>query len=249
MIKKIFLVLAVCLWAAAALPLSHAQESLFKKNNPDIAKYDFTRSYISSFAYLQSLDKRLQESQNRDSKGNVFKFIQWNLDRLGKDNMDLRIAKNYVSKYFTVPNPLMRKVIDTYVYACDQLVDVNRLERDLWQKMYEDNKQGEISPQQDKKFLSDQQGLSVRRKTAMVSLAESAALAAKLMLSENTKEKQATKRLALTSKERDQLLRKLDTYAGDNLDWGMKPGQTYLQGAIAMIREVLEDPTYLSADD
>lgn len=249
MIKKSSLILTILLCVGAALPLARAQENLFKQNNPDIEKYDFTRSYIASFAYLQSLDKRLKESENMNSRGNVFNFIQWNLDRLGKDNMDLRIAKNYVAKYFTVPNPLMRKVIDTYVYSCDQLVSLNLEERNLWQKMYGVNKQGKVSPEQDREFMKKQGEISAKRKTAMVSLTESAALLTKLMLSENTKDKQAKKRLALTAKERDRLLRKLDTYAGDNLDWGMKPGQTYLQGAVAMIREVLEDPTYLSADD
>lgn len=242
-------VLTVLLSAAIALPLVHAQESPFKKNNPDISKYEFTRSYIASFEYLNSLDKRMKESQSKNSKGNALDLIQWNLDRLSKDSMDLRIAKNYVAKYFTIPNPLMRKVIDTYVHSCDQLVSLNSEERGLWQSMYELNKKSEVSPQEDQEFVKSQEGLSVKRKAAMVSLVESSALLTKLLLSEDTKEKQFKKRLALTAKERDRLIRKLDIYAGDNLDWGMKPGQTYLQGAVAMIREVLEDPTYLSADE
>lgn len=247
-IKSIILV--VCLFfAASAAPLSRADEMIFKKNNPDIMKYDFSRSYIASFSYLHSLDIRLEEAKTAKSKGTDLDFIQWNLDRLGKDNMDLRIAKNYVAKYFSVPNPLMRKVIDTYAYSCDQLIELNLQERSLWKQMYEANKNGGVSPEQDQDFVKSQGELADKRKEAMRSIVESSVLLTKLMLSENMKEKQIKKRLALTSRERDRLIRKLDSYAGDNLDWGMKPGQTYLQGAVATIREVLEDPTFLSADD
>lgn len=243
-------ILVVCLFAfSSVVPLCRADEMIFKKNNPDIMKYDFSRSYIASFSYLHSLDIRLDEAKTAKSKGTGLDFIQWNLDRLGKDNMDLRIAKNYVSKYFSVPNPLMRKVIDTYAYSCDQLIELNLQERSLWNQMYESSKNETVSPEQDQEFVKNQGELAAKRQEAMRSILESSVLLTKLMLSENMKEKQVKKRLALTSKERDRLIRKLDTYAGDNLDWGMKPGQTYLQGAVATIREVLEDPTFLSADD
>lgn len=245
---KILAVLICHLFLSSAL--LHAQEeNQFKKNNPDGRKYDFARSFITSFGYLKATEQRWQKSDEIKGRGNETAFIQWNLDRLAKDNLDLRIAKNYVTKYFTVPNQLMRKVIDSYAYACDQLINLNVEERELWNHMHQVEKKGEVATEEDQEFVQAQQRLADDRKEILRSIVELSVLMTKVMFSENNEEKKARKRLALTSKQRDKLVRKLDSYAGDNLDWGMKPGQTYLQGAEATIREVLEDPTFLSADE
>ena len=212
-------------------------------------KYDFARSFIIGFGYLNAMDQRSEKSKEIKAKGNDIAFIQWNLDRLAKDNMDLRVAKNYVTKYFNVPNHLMRKVIDSYAYACDGLIALNLEERELWDQIHQVRKKGAVSPEQDQEFVKSQEKLADRRKVVMRSIVEVSVLMTKVLFSEDVHEKQVKKRLALTLKERDNLIRKLDTFAGDNLDWGIKPGQTYVRGAEATIREVLEDPTYLSADE
>jgi hypothetical protein len=226
-----------------------SQDNVFKQNNPDGMKYDFARSFIIGFGYLNSVDQRFEKSKEIKAKGNEMAFIQWNLDRLAKDNMDLRIAKNYVTKYFNVPNRLMRKVIDSYAYACDGLIGLNLKERELWNQMHQVKKKGDVSAEQDQEFVKSQEKLADHRKVVMRSIVEVSVLMTKVLFSEDVQEKQVKKRLALTLKERDNLIRKLDTFAGDNLDWGIKPGQTYVHGAEATIREVLEDPTYLSADE
>ena len=41
----------------------------------------------------------------------------------------------------------------------------------------------------------------------------------------------------------------LDSFAKDNLDWGLKPGQSTLAGSIAVIRETLEDSLWISIDE
>lgn len=212
-------------------------------------KYDFARSYISGFQYLDNMGERQHQADAMKTKGSELSFIQWNLDRLAKDNMDIRIAKNYLEKYFSVPNALMRKVIDTYSYSCDQLVGLNIKERALWNQMHQSKKKGSATEEEEKEFLRGQQELADLRKESMRGILESSALLSKVLISENVKENQVKKRLALTSKERDKLVHKLDAFAGENLDWGMKPGQTYVQGSVATIREVLEDPTFLSADE
>lgn len=247
-ILKVFLFVFLHLWLSSSNLLA-ADDHAFKRNNPDIMKYDFARSYITSFGYLETMDKRLEQAQKAKSQNDEFGFIQWNLDRLAKDNMDIRIAKNYVGKYFNVPNSLMRKVIDTYAYSCDQLIGLNTKERALWNQMYIYNKRGEVTPEQDKEFVQEHGKIAASRKESMRGILESSVLLTKVLNSENVREKAVKKRLALSSRERDKLVRKLDTFAGDNLDWGMKPGQTYLQGSVATIREVLEDPTFPSADE
>lgn len=247
-IFRIFLsgFLVFCLASARAIA---ADDHAFKRNNPDIMKYDFARSYISSFSYLETMGHRLSQVNDAKLKTDDLGFIQWNLDRLAKDNMDIRIAKNYVGKYFNVPNSLMRKVIDTYAFSCDQLIELNTNERTLWNQIHQYRKQGVLTEEQDTEFVKGQEKLSALRKDSMRGILESAVLLTKVLISENVKEKAIKKRLALSARERDKLIRKLDTFAGDNLDWGMRPGQTYLQGAVATVREVLEDPTFLSADE
>jgi hypothetical protein len=130
-----------------------AQDHVFKQNNPDGMKYDFARSFIIGFGYLSAMDHRFEKSKEAKAKGNEMAFIQGNLDRLAKDNMDIRIAKNYVTKYFNVPNRLMRKVIDSYAYACDGLIDLNIKERELWNQMHQVKKKGAVSGEQDQEFV------------------------------------------------------------------------------------------------
>jgi len=55
--------------------------------------------------------------------------------------------------------------------------------------------------------------------------------------------------LAITAQQRQKLLDKLDSFGADNLDWGLKKGQSTLEGSIAVIREVLEDSLWVSIDE
>lgn len=238
------LCLILCISSAAS-----AGESAFKSNNPDGYKYEFARSFIASMAYFQSIEKRLDESGMFSDTADEKKLIKSNLDRLAKDSLDLRVAKNYMVKYFNAGNPLMRKVVDTYAVVCDGLIDVNHRERELWGQWRQMRKVDEEGNVDLKEFRDAQEQLSNERKEIMRKFVEASVLMAKVLLSENTLEKQVKKRLALSTSQRDKLIKKLDSYASDNLDWGMKPGQTFLQGAEAIVREVLEDPSYLSSDE
>jgi hypothetical protein len=247
--RKYILVL-VMLGLAVVPSVSRAEESgAFKRYNPDGMKYEFARSYIASLAYLNSVDARWKKSTDIKKKNPEEKFITWNIERLVYDNMDIRVAKNYMTKYFRTDNLLMRKVTDSYVYACDQLIEVNRQERDLWESLKKLKETKSFNAVKEKTFIADQESLSVRRREGMKGIVSSSVLMTKVLLSENTREKDVKKRLALSSEQREKLVDKLDTYAKDNLDWSLKPGQTFVQAAEASVREVLEDSFYLSADE
>ena len=56
-------------------------------------------------------------------------------------------------------------------------------------------------------------------------------------------------RLAITAQQRQKLLDKLDSFGSDDLDWGLKSGQSTLEGSVAVIREVLEDSIWISIDE
>jgi hypothetical protein len=246
--KKQILVLLTCVLMVVP-SLSGAEETgVFKKYNPDGFKFEFARSYIASLGYLSSVEKRWKKSEDLKKKSSEEKYILWNIERLVYDNMDIRIAKNYMLKYFASPNKLMLKATDTYVYACELLIEINRDERAIWESLKLAREKGEFDARQ-AAFLAEQETIAGRRREAMKGVVTSSVLMTKVLLSENTREKDIKKRLALSTEQREKLVGKLDSYAKDNLDWSLKPGQTFVQAAEASVREVLEDSFYLSADE
>jgi hypothetical protein len=247
--KRFVLVLAF----AVSLIVPHAaraeESGAFKKYNPDGMKYEFARSYIASLGYLNSIDQRWKKSPDIKKKNSEDKFIAWNIERLNQDNMDIRIAKNYMIKYFSTTNLLMRKVTDSYVYSCDQLIGVNLQERQAWEDLKAFRERKKFDAAKEKQFIAYQEILAADRREAMKEIVASSVLMTKVLLSENTREKDVKKRLVLSTEQREKLVSKLDSYAKDNLDWSLKPGQTFVQAAEASVREVLEDSFYLSADE
>ena len=247
--KKYIVILIMFAFMAVPLPSRAEESGAFKRYNPDGMKYEFARSYIASLGYLNSVDERWKKSAELKKKSSHEKFIAWNIERLIFDNMDIRVAKNYLIKYFRTNNLLMRKVTDTYVFACDQMVEVNLQERDAWENLKRLREAKKFNAAQEKEFVTKQVGFAMRRKEAMRGVVASSVLLAKVLWSENTREKDVKKRLALSAQQREKLVFKLDSYAKDNLDWSLKPGQTLVQAAEASVREVLEDSFYLSADE
>lgn len=245
--KKFILILMLTIGMAVSAQAETVAP--FKKYNPDGMKYEFARSYITSLAYLNSVDQRWKKSDSVKKTNSQEKFVAWNIERLIYDNMDIRVAKNYMTKYFQDKNLLMRKVVDTYVYACDQLVGVNRQEREAWESAKSLLKDGEFDDAHEKKFMADQERIAARRKEAMQGVVTSSVLMTKVILSEDTREKDSKKRLAISTEQRENLIDKLDSYAKNNMDWSLKPGQTFVEAAEASVREVLEDSFYLSADE
>ena len=237
----VFLSHSVCVHAQDAAP--------YKIYNPNGGKYDFARSYITSLGYLKGVESRWKRSDEVKKKDGEEKLVEWNIERLIMENMDVRVAKNYMTKYLKTNNSLMYKVVDSYSKVCDQLVSLNIQERQRWEELKGWKEKGEFNGQKDQQFVKIQEDFARQRKETMREIVENAIFMTKVLLDENTKEKQIKKHLALTSQEREKLIRKLDAFAKDNLDWGLKEGQTFLQAAEASIREVLEDPAYLSADE
>jgi hypothetical protein len=68
----------------------------------------------------------------------------------------------------------------------------------------------------------------------------------KVLLSSQRCETDDCKELALTKEERYKLIKKLDSFSSGNLEWGLKAGQTTLEGCVATLREILEDPLFIS---
>ncbi len=245
MVKKF---LTVLLLAAALLPRAQAADD-FSRNNPDILKYAFARSYITSLSYMKDIHSRWHRNQPRKMfLGQKQKLILATINDLSLDSSDLLIIKNYLSPYLTSPNKLMRKVADMVVVNISQEIDVNHDEKALWQRWYDLNTAAKPTRRQEAQFVREQYRLEMQRKEADKNIIQASVLMTKVLISAQNKNSKGHL-LAVTAKERQSLLDILDSYGSDNLDWGLKSGQSTLEGSIAVIRETLEDPLWTSIDE
>lgn len=240
----------LCAFSALLLSLSPVQASLeFKKNNPDIGKYAFAQSYIASLSYLNVMYLRWQQtSPKKVYAGDDVKVMHGYVAYLIKDNLDLRIAKNYLNKYLQAKNPLIRKTAETYISACLTLILINDKEKEVWDQWYAIKSNKLDTKANEKAFIRKQEEFALKRKEAYKAVIESSIFLTKVLKSErNDSDKGHV--LAITAKERNSLLKHLDEYGKGVLDWGLKSGQDYMQASIAVIREVLEDTINTCLDE
>ena len=94
-------------------------------------------------------------------------------------------------------------------------------------------------------FKKQMSSLARDRKTSGMAVLASVMMFKKVILSAKSCQDENCQVLALTQAERDKLLQKLDSFAGENMAWGMKAGQGTFEAAIASVREILEDSAYV----
>ena len=248
--RNIFIsVVSLFIGLLLAVPRLFAEDGAeFKKHNPDGKKYEFARSYISGLSYIDGIHKRWQKENPKERyKDDPEKMFQAYVEYLALDNAELRIAKNFLVKYLSGSNDMMRKSSDIFILTCDQLIEANRQERGLWQDFYKARKSDpDHLPAKEKVFVKEQKALNEKRQEISKTFVESALLMTYVMQSENVYVN-APYQLALTDEERRKLVKRLDEFAKDNIDWGIKSGQSAVQASVAAIREVLEDPIWKSA--
>ncbi|MDE1921702.1 MAG: hypothetical protein KGJ09_09945 [Candidatus Omnitrophica bacterium] len=221
----------------------------FAQNNPDVLKYQFARSYITALSYLKDIDDRL----SRNTPEKLFahqkrKMIMATINDLTLDSTDLLVVKNYLLKYLTAPNMLMRKTADMVVVSVSRQIAINRDEKTLWEKWYDLNAAGQATRPKEIQFVKDQYALELRRKAADDNIVQASVLMTKVLQSAKNKGGRGHL-LAITAAQRQELLDKLDSFGSSELDWGLRPGQTTLQASIAVIREILEDSIWTSIDE
>lgn len=246
MLRRLIIFFAICL-------LMHSNAAFasddFSRVNPDIGKYEFARSYITALGYMKDINDRWEKNAPKklfaDQKN---KLILATLNDLALDSSDLRIIKNYLLKYLLSPNVLMRKVADIVVVSSSREIAINDQEKELWQKWYDLNAADQVTRPKEVEFIKTQHSLELRRKEADKDIIQASVLMTKVLISDKNKNGKGHL-LAITAQQRQKLLDKLDAFGSDNLDWGLKSGQTTLEGSVAVIREVLEDSLWISLDE
>ncbi len=245
--RKVKAVLFLAFFLLSA-PL-YAADADFKMANPDVDKYAFVRDFIMSLSYYNRVALRFKGQEKAKAEGRVKDDIDQVLKMikdLTLDNTELRIARNYLSKFSASGNALIRDVTQRTVGVYDQFLRLNSRERELWMGFYRFKNTNEPADYSEQDFVARQLGLVLEKRETAKGLVEASVLVQKVLLSAERCDTDACKELALTQEERYKLIKKLDTFASANLDWGLKAGQTTLEGCIAAIREILEDPLYVS---
>ncbi len=227
---------------------SFAQD-LFAKDNPDINKFEFARSYISALGYMKDIHDRWQKNApKKHFTKQKTKFILATINDLSLDSTDLLIIKNYLIKYRSSPNNLMHRIADMVVEATDREITINHQEKRLWQDWYDLNAAKQVTKAKEVEFINAEYSLELRRKEAEKTIVQASVMMTKALMSAKNKNGKGHL-LAITAQQRQKLLDKLDSWGSENLDWGLKTGQNTLDGSIAVIREILEDSLWISRDE
>jgi len=239
----------ITVFLALVIPLSAYAADDFATNNPDIDKYAFASSFISALGYFHSINRRQElkfpkKLYPHDEDNQIRRFI----DNLTLDDSDLRIAKNYMVKYLKSPNALIRKTADIVILCCDQEIVLNKQQQELWRQWFALKKAHKDTPENERKFVREQVSFVYKRKEVERDLIKASIFMTKVLKSAQNPQGEGYQ-LAITTKQRERLLSKLDAYGKYTIDWGIKPGQTTVQASIATIREVLEDSIWLCVDE
>ncbi|MBF0490314.1 MAG: hypothetical protein HQL15_06790 [Candidatus Omnitrophica bacterium] len=239
------LCLGVLILTSLLSVLAYAENS-FKKNNPDGYKYEFARSYIGALKYFYNVNQRwIKNPPKKKFKGDDFKTIRGSIEYLVQDNWDLRVAKNYMVRYLYSPNSLMRKVSDMLIDSCEKDIALNNKAKNLWQDWLNLKSAGRFKPKDEKNFIAAQRDIELKRKESDKNVVEASILMSKVLLSQDNPNDKG-KLLVINEKERNKLIDDLDSYGKEVMDWGLKPGQSTFSASIAVIREVLEDPVFIT---
>ena len=103
-------VAVLVLFILGALP-SAAQEPSFREYNPDIDKYAFTSQFIVGLGYYKKVFDRLKEEDlARTQADSQTALLQQYVNDRTLDNIEIRIARNYLTRFTASANGLIGKV-------------------------------------------------------------------------------------------------------------------------------------------
>ena len=228
-----------------AAPLEKAP---FKRYNLDIDKYAFTKNFIVSVSYYKRVSDRLKaEIDYQSRKGANVKLILKYIEDRTLDNTELRIARNYLTKYESSANGLIRKAAGQAIAAYDTVLSLSMRERELWLALHRFKSTGQPADFNENQFNQKHVDIIIEKKEADKQLLSASLLFRVILLDARMCESEACKTLMLTKDERYKLTKYLDSFARDNMEWGLKAGQSPVDGCVSAIREVLEDQVYISA--
>ncbi len=218
----------------------------FSKYNPDGIKYAFVKDYLSALSYLKScFYGSLTDSMEGNNKApKSVDRIEQGIKKLTQDNLNLRIAKNFISDYRKVNNGLIVKVTDIFIKMCDEQIKLNEEQRHLIEELYKAREKDKPNLFNEREFMEAQIRLSNKRRLVWQDLLKASMLVKKVLISGTPDKYGEFVSLGITETQRRKLLSRLDGF--DCKDCGSKihEGQTFWDASISAIKEILEDTTW-----
>ncbi|MBP9853648.1 MAG: hypothetical protein KBD53_02135 [Candidatus Omnitrophica bacterium] len=222
--------------------------SKFKKENPDGRKYEFTRDYLTSLEYLKKNSEQYELTRKASAEYKEEQRISALKTELIQNNVNLRVARNYLKKYHTqTNNGLMLNVSDIFTKVCDQLIELNNQEKILLDKMLAFHK-GSAEKVNMSTVEADRVKIYQSRKDSLKDLLKASILVTKVLVSNQENQNGTFNRLGITQEQRYKLLEKLNHFSEETYRGELRSGQTFLEGSVVTIREILEDYNYQSND-
>jgi hypothetical protein len=223
----------------------------FIQNNPDGGKYEFVRHYLQSLNYIFLNESRKSKTDLLSGKreGEQSKLY---LQELNRDNVNLRVARNILKKYFSSPNPLMVKIADLFYSVCGKQIDLNNEEIALIERGASPAK---INPltilkgEQASGLLPGQEEIGLKRKESLKTLLEASMLINKVLISNQPDQDGELVVLGITEPERRQLLQRLNDFPVNQSVNQVEQGQSFLEASVASIRGILEDKSWGTIED
>lgn len=222
----------------------------FVQTNPDVMKYEFTRDFLTSLNYLRENDERFEDiailafTEEKDIKG-----VALLRDDLIRNNLNLRIARNYLKKYLEQrENGLMIKVADMFTEMCNQMIDYNNQEKKLLEELYYVQLKDEMDSFNMDRFTQRQNRIAQSRKKVLKKLLQTSMVASKVLISNQENYYGEFDKLGITQEQRYKLLYRIDEFETDAYKGELRAGQTFLEGSIVTIREMLENYDYETID-
>ena len=249
LILSLFSVIAVILIPIlTAFPAWSASKDAdqFKKFNPDIQKYEFVRNYLTGLEYLQQNARReIEASKLTFDDLKKKEKIEGFKNDIVLNNFNLRIARNLLKRYKTADNGLMLKTTDVFSKVCDEQIGLNNAEKKIIENLFKDKQGDDVTKEN---FFRDMRSVAEQRKESLKKLLEASLLVNKVLVSEKTDQYGEFFQLGVTKKERTKLIEMLDAFQGEEFKGGVRPGQTFIQGSVAAIRQILEDRSWGTLD-
>lgn len=243
------MVLGIAVLGSSASAEMLGNNRKFRQNNPDWKKYEFTRDYLTSLGYLKKNYDREDGIDLSGSEPSILNRIAQMRDELIQENVNLRVARNYLKRYKNqARNGLMLKVTDLFTDVCDDLIELNSQQRTMLEEMHAMQRRGAMDDTAAALFEQRQAKISRERREALKELLRASILVTKILVSPDENYYGEFDRLGITQEQRYKLLDKIRRFNEASYQGELRSGQSFLEGSVVTIREILEDYNYETLD-
>ena len=251
--KRIMFPLIICLLLVPGLAgaINYMEEvDQIKQFNPDVEKYHYVKTYLNALTYLKRNDERnlLSPEIHFDDLQSDLPYIATMVANIVHNNTNLRIARNLLQKYDQTPNGLILKSNQVFKKSCEQLIALNTTEMKSLQKIYMVLQSGELSPLELEAFQTEIQAIDQKRKEALKEILFASMLVGDILISAQTDDYGDLFQLGIDEEERNKLLDQLNYFKEAGYQGRLRNGQSFIQASIAVIRDRLEDYSWMTKD-